>query len=96
VNATTLRRPGQPDVFVTAADDIAGMSPSQIAERLTIRPSESFTVIEFPTPSEGLASPVLRSDPGFVGGGRTAGGAREFVLPNGVIPPGSSARRVGP
>ncbi len=28
------------------------------------------------------ASPVLRSNPGFVGFGRTAGGAREFDLPN--------------
>jgi hypothetical protein len=39
-------------------------------------------VIEFDTVSEGLASPVLRDAPGFVGGGRTAGGAREFILPN--------------
>jgi hypothetical protein len=27
-------------------------------------------------------SPILRNNPGFVGGGRTAGGAREFVIPN--------------
>lgn len=38
-------------------------------------------IIEFDTPS-GIATPVLRSDPGFVGYGRTAGGATEFVIPN--------------
>ena len=39
-------------------------------------------VIEFDTVTEGLASPVLREAPGFVGGGFTAGGASEFVMPN--------------
>jgi len=97
VNPTTLGRPGTADVFVTAADDIAGMtSPAQIAERLTIPQSKSFTVIEFATPAEGLASPVFRANPGFIGGGRTAGGAREFVLPNMSVPPGATLRRVGP
>lgn len=47
-------------------------------------------VIEFSTPSEGLASPVFRSNPGFVGGGLTSGGAPEFVIPNGPIPPGAT------
>lgn len=96
VSPATLGRPGSADVFVTAADDIAGMTPAQIAERLAIPESRTFTVIEFPTPLEGLASPVLRSNVGFVGGGRTAGGAREFVIPNGPIPPESTIRRVGP
>jgi Novel toxin 10 len=86
----TFGPPGRADVFVTAAEDIAGMNPSQIAERLTIPESSSYTVVRFSTPSEGLASPVLRTDPGFVGGGYTAGGAREFVLPNGPIPSGAS------
>jgi Novel toxin 10 len=54
----------------------------------------TYQVIEFPTPSSGLASPVNRLDPGFIGGGRTAGGAREFVLPNGPIPPGATIRTV--
>jgi hypothetical protein len=31
-------------------------------------------------------APVFRSNPGFVGGGLTAGGAPEFVVPNGPIP----------
>ena len=90
----TLGPPGRTDVFVTAADDIAGLSPAQIAERLTIPQSSSFTVIEFPTPAQGLASPILRTDPGFVGRGFTAGGAREFVLPNGPVPAGAATRVV--
>ncbi|WP_282097467.1 polymorphic toxin type 10 domain-containing protein [Pannonibacter phragmitetus] len=84
---TTLGRPGAPDVFVTAASDIAGLNAKQIAQRLTIPESGSgFTVIEFSTPNAGIASPVFRGNPGFVGGGLTAGGAREFVIPNGPIP----------
>ncbi|MFC3851678.1 polymorphic toxin type 10 domain-containing protein [Salinispirillum marinum] len=89
----TLGRPGADDVFVTAASDIRGLNASQIAERLTIPESPTgFRVIEFQTPSSGIASPVNRTDPGFIGGGRTAGGAREFVIPNGAIPDGSSTR----
>jgi len=86
---TTLGRPGAQDVFVTAADDIAGLNASQLAKRLTIDPSDTFTVIKFPTPSNGLATPINRIDKGFIGGGRTAGGAREFVLPNQPIPSGA-------
>ena len=87
VNARTLGRPGAADVFVTASEDIAGMNSAQIAQRLTIPESPTgYKVIEFSTPSEGLASPVFRADRGFVGGGYTAGGAREFVVPNGQIP----------
>lgn len=93
IPATTLGRPGAADVFVTAADDIAGMNASQIANRLSIPQSPTgFKVFEFPTPQSGVASPVFRTDPGFIGGGRTAGGAREFVIPNGTIPPGSVRR----
>jgi len=40
-----------------------------------------FAIIEFDTPA-GIASPVLRTNPGFVGFGRTAGGVPEFVVPN--------------
>ncbi|RMG93756.1 MAG: hypothetical protein D6705_17780 [Deltaproteobacteria bacterium] len=83
-------------VFVTVADDIAGMRSVQTAERLTIPRSRTFTVIEFSTPSKGLASPVFRSNSGFVGGGRMAGGVREFVLPNGPVPESVVIRRVGP
>ena len=88
-NITTLGRPGTKDVFVTAADDIAGLNAAQLSKRLTIDPSDTFTIIKFPTPSSGLATPINRLDKGFIGGGRTAGGAREFVLPNQPIPSGA-------
>ena len=41
----------------------------------------SLSVIEFDTPV-GLASPIGRTNAGFIGGGVTKGGAREFVVPN--------------
>jgi hypothetical protein len=92
----TFGLPGSTDVFVTAAHDIAGMNAGQIAQRLRIPRSPTFTVIEFGTPAEGLASPILRSDPRFVGRGLTGGGAREFVLPNGPVPSDAAIRTVGP
>lgn len=92
----TLGPPTRSDVFVTAADDIAGLNANQIAQRLTIPQADTLTVIRFPTPQSGLASPVNRLDPGFVGSGRTAGGAREFVLPNGPIPAGTRIEVIGP
>ena len=95
VSPSTLGRPGDTDVFVTAADDIAGMNSSQISEALTIPDSSSgFNVIEFPSSGQAVASPVNRSNPGFVGNGRTAGGAREFVVPNQKIPDDATTRRV--
>lgn len=84
-----------PDVLVTAWDDIAGLNAAQLAQRLAIPANRRFTVIEFPTPMEGLASPALRASAGFIGGGRTGGGAREFVIPNGPIPKGAKVRIVG-
>lgn len=92
----TLGPPGRGDVFVTAAEDIAGMNPTQIAQRLGIPQSEVFTVVEFGSAGRNLASPILRGDPGFVGRGLTSGGAREFVLPNGPIPADAVIRMVGP
>lgn len=86
----TLGAPGSKDVFVTAADDIAGLNASQISKRLAIDPSDTFTVIKFPTPAQNLASPINRNFDKFIGGGRTAGGAREFVIPNGPAPSGST------
>lgn len=95
IPATTLGRPGTADVFVTAAEDISGMNSAQIAQRLGIpQSSTGFKVIEFPTPQTGLASPVFRTEAGFVVGGRTAGGAREFVIPNQAIPTGATIRTV--
>jgi hypothetical protein len=82
----TLGRPGSNDVFVVDADDIAGLNAEQLAKRLTIPQSEKFTVIRFPAPETGIASPVFRENPGFIPGGLTRGGAREYVIPNGPIP----------
>jgi len=82
----TLGIAGTKDVFVTASSDIQGLSSAKIAQKLAIPKSSSgFRVIMFPTP-EGIASPVNRNIPGFIGGGRTAGGAREFVIPNTTVP----------
>ena len=86
--ATRLGAPDAEDVFVTAADDVMGIQSSEaLAERLTLLNKAGelrrgpFAVIEFDTPS-GIASPIFRTNPGFVGFGRTANGAREFVVPN--------------
>jgi RHS repeat-associated protein len=90
INATTLGAPGVADVFVADASQLQGLNAQQIAARLGIPESPTgFQVIQFPTPS-GLASPVFRSNPGFVGGGLTSGGASEFVIPNGPIPSGAT------
>lgn len=74
------------DAFVTAADDIAGLDARGIARVLGIEESKSFTVIRFPSANQAVASPIRRSNPLFVGRGRTIGGAREFVVPNQAIP----------
>jgi hypothetical protein len=93
---STLGAPGAADVFVTDAAALRGLTPAQIAERLTIKLSPTYTIIEFPTPGEGLATPVFRTNPGFVQGGKTLGGAPEFVVPNGPVPNGGTVRIVGP
>ena len=98
INPMSLGAPGAQDVFVTAASDIEGMTASQISQRLTNPLSESgtFRVFEFPTKSiSNIASPVNRMNPGFVGKGLTAGGAREFIIPNGPIPAGATVKVVG-
>jgi len=80
---TTLGRMGVDDVFITASDDIAGLSRGATANRLTIPQSDAAFRIDFTLQNaNGVASPVFRSNPGFVQGGRAAGGAREFVIPN--------------
>ncbi len=87
-NVTHLGRPGATEVFITAAADIRHIKTARgLAKRLTLVDEQGqllrgpMMVIEFDTPP-GIASPVFRSTPGFVGFGRTAGGAREFVVPN--------------
>jgi hypothetical protein len=88
-NGSRLAAPNASEAWITAADDLAGITTSRgLAERLTLVDDAGNlipgprAVIEFDTPASGIASPVFRSDPGFIGGGRTAGGAREFVIPN--------------
>ncbi|MCH7480810.1 MAG: hypothetical protein IIC79_05395 [Chloroflexi bacterium] len=92
LKSPTIGAPGADDVFVTAADDILGYSNSNaLAKRLTLIDDSGallqgpFAVIEFDTPAIGIASPVFRNFPGFVGKGQTLGGAREFVVPNSSI-----------
>jgi hypothetical protein len=83
----TLGIPGVADVFVTAADDIAGLNASQIANKLIIpNRTSDFRIIEFNVPRLGLSSPINHTNSGFVGFGRTAGVAREFAIPNQLIP----------
>jgi hypothetical protein len=94
--SATLAPPWATDAFVTGASDLHGLSSSEIANKLTIPQSSSgFTIFEFPTP-EGISTPINRTNPGFVGFGRTAGGAREFVVPNGPIPSNATTRTVIP
>ena len=95
VKTTTLGAPNASDVFVTAAKDISGLNATQVAKKLTIPQSSSgFNVIEFSTPKTGLASPINRTNPGFVGKGRTAGGAREFTVPNQKIPKDAKTKKI--
>ena len=96
VNPSTLGAPGTADVFDTDAKALEGLNSSQIAEKLTIPESSTgFNVIEFSSSSvSGIASPINRNNPGFVQGGRTAGGAPEFVIPNGKIPDDATMRHV--
>ncbi len=88
--------PSRPDVYVTAAEDIQGLSAREIAHRLGLKSAPPFYVIEFPTKSIGdpLATPVFRAHQCFVGGGRTRGGAREVVIPNQSIPEEATIREV--
>ena len=89
VGAPTLGAPWVAEVFTTGAPDVAGVASSEeMAKRLTLIDetgalrSGPFAVIAFDTPVTGIASPVRRTNPGFINGGRTAGDAREFVIPN--------------
>ncbi len=95
INSSTLGASTADDVFVTAAKDIKGLNAGQIANKLTIpQSSNGFKVITFKTPVNGLSTPINRSNPGFVGFGKTAGGAREFTIPNQQIPLGAKTRIV--
>lgn len=77
---------GDPHVFVTAADDLAGVAPGQIAARLGIAPASRYLIVKFPTPSIGIRTPTQFDNPLFLGRGVTSGGAREFQILNTPIP----------
>ena len=91
VKASTLGRTGEADVFVTTPDAIKGLNAEGIAKKLTLKDEKGnyvqgpFKLIEFDAPTEGLAQPINRSNPGFVEGGKTAGGATEYTVPNANI-----------
>lgn len=85
----TLGSPKSIDVFVVDAAQIRNIKSSEeLAKTLTLMDNNGnlvkgpFRVIEFDTPVEGLAQPYNRLNKGFVNGGKTAGGATEYILPN--------------
>ena len=92
----TLNLPSEQEAFVTNASAVRGLDAQGISETLGIPESSSgYKVIEFASKDiTNVATPINRTNPGFVGGGRTSGGAPEFVIPNRQIPPGSSLRFV--
>ncbi len=79
-----LAKPGDPDVFITAAEDLARYRTQASVERRLALPAGQRAVVTFKYDVEagGIASPIFRHYPEFVGGGRTLGGAREWVIPN--------------
>jgi hypothetical protein len=81
----TLARPGDPDVFITAAEDLARYrTQSAVESRLALPsgPQRAVVTFKYDWEAGGIASPILRNYPEFIGGGITAGGAREWVIPN--------------
>jgi len=80
----TLAKPEDPDVFITAAEDLARYrSQSSVERRLGLPPGQRAVVtFNLDVDVAGIASPIRRNYPEFVGGGRTRGGAREWVIPN--------------
>ena len=74
--------------FIVAADDIAGVStPEALAKRLTLLNQngqldvKSYAIIEFNLNNvSDLTFPVFRNNPGFISGGYTLGGAREYTM----------------
>ena len=70
----------------SSLEDIEGLNAADIPLRLGIAPSSEYLVIQFPTPTTGIATPLAFDHPLFVGGGLTSGGAREFFVANDFIP----------
>jgi hypothetical protein len=88
-NATTLGKAGDIDAFVVGASELKGLTTSEeVARKLSLFNKDGslvrgpFRIIEFDTPTSGLAQPFNRANTGFINGGKTAGGATEYVIPN--------------
>jgi len=79
-----LAKPGDPDAFITAAEDLARYRTQSSVERRLALPPGQRAVVTFKYDVEigGIASPIRRNYPEFAGRGRTLGGAREWVIPN--------------
>ena len=75
---------GADDAFITTSNAIpSGLTRSQAADFLTIPEGNVGGIIRFQVPNgTGVATPFNRDIPGFINGGRTAGGLPEFVIPN--------------
>jgi hypothetical protein len=78
------------EAWISAADDLKGIETVKAAaQRLTLvnrngglrLDANAIVDLRLKTNS-GIASPINRLDSGFVGGGRTAGGAREWIIPS--------------
>lgn len=88
----TGRLSGGAEAWVTAADNLAGIDTIEgAAKRLTLVDGNGQlrlggnAIVEFNIrDSAPIASPYNRSNPGFVNGGRTGGGAREWFLPSDI------------
>ena len=81
-----LGLPGKSSAFVTAAEDVEGLSARQLETKLGILPSPQYLIVRFQVPPAGLATPIDHASPQFIGAGLTSGGAREFLIPNGPVP----------
>ncbi len=79
-----LAKPEDPDVFITAAEDLARYrTQASVERRLGLPPGQRAVVtFKYDVEAGGIACPICRSYPEFIGRGRTIGGAREWVIPN--------------
>ena len=91
ISTKALGAPGESEAWVTDATRVRGLDAQELRAALGIRSSPTgYRVIEFSSDGvQSIASPILRTNPGFVGYGRTGAGLPEFVIPNGPIPEGA-------
>jgi hypothetical protein len=83
---------GGSEAWVTAADDLKGLNTVEgVANKLTLVDEngalrlQGNAVVEFQVKDvSGIASPYNRANAGFVNGGKTGGGAREWLFPSDI------------